>query len=92
MFGCIIQARMGSTRFPGKVLEILDGTNPSLQFTINYLKESKFLQKIVIATTKNSEDDQIVSFAEKSGIDIFRGDSDDVLSRYYECAKFFSFG
>ena len=92
MFGCIIQARMGSTRFPGKVLEILDGTNPSLQFTINQLKESKFLQKIVIATTKNSEDDQIVSFAEKSGIDIFRGDSDDVLSRYYECAKFFSFG
>jgi len=92
LLGCIIQARMGSTRFPGKVLEILDGTNPSLQFTINQLKESKFLQKIVIATTKNSEDDQIVSFAEKSGIDIFRGDSDNVLSRYYECAKFFSFG
>ena len=83
---------MGSTRFPGKILEIVDDTNPSLQYTINQLKESKFLQKIVIATTKNSEDDQIVSFAEKSGIDIFRGDSDNVLSRYYECAKFFSFG
>ena len=71
---------MGSTRFPGKILEIVDDTNPSLQYTINQLKESKFLQKIVIATTKNSEDDQIVSFAEKSGIDIFRGDSDNVLS------------
>ena len=82
---------MGSTRFPGKILEIVDGTNPCLQYTINQLKESKFLQKIVIATTKNSKDDQIVSFAEKSGIDIFRGDSDNVLSRYYECAKFFSF-
>ena len=83
---------MGSTRFPGKILEIVDDTNPSLQYTINQLKESKFLQKIVIAKTKNSEDDQIVRFAEKSGIDIFRGDSDNVLSRYYECAKFLSFG
>ena len=70
---------MGSTRFPGKVLEILDGTNPSLQFTINQLKESKFLQKIVIATTKNSEDDQIVSFAENLELIFF----EVILITYY---------
>ena len=72
MLGCIIQARMGSTRFPGKVLENLDDTNPSLQYTINQLKASKLLKRIVIATTKESKDDQIEIFAEKSGID--RGD------------------
>jgi len=91
MLGCIIQARMGSTRFPGKVLEILDDVNPSLQYTINQLNASQLLEKIVIATTKDSEDDEIEIFAKNSGIDIFRGDSDNVLSRYYHCAKSFSF-
>ena len=91
MLGCIIQARMGSTRLPGKVLENLDDSNPSLQYTINQLKASKLLKRIVIATTKESKDDQIEIFAEKSGIDVFRGSSDDVLSRYYHCAKSFSF-
>tara|TARA_B100001540_G_C15626147_1_gene559932 strand:- start:124 stop:867 length:744 start_codon:yes stop_codon:yes gene_type:complete len=82
---------MGSTRFPGKVLELVDGTNPALHHTINQLRASKILKNIVIATTTNTEDDVIADFAKKLNIKVFRGDSSDVLSRYYNCAKFFSF-
>ena len=91
MFGCIIQARMDSTRLPGKILNLLDGTNTSLLYTINQLKECESLDKIVVATTVNAEDDIIENLAKKNKIDVFRGESDDVLSRYYHCAKYYSF-
>ena len=91
MFGCIIQARMGSTRLPGKILNLLDGTNTSLLYTINQLKKCESLDKIVVATTVNTEDDIIETLAKKNKIDVFRGESDDVLSRYYHCAKYYSF-
>jgi spore coat polysaccharide biosynthesis protein SpsF len=81
---------MGSTRFPGKVMELIDGINPAIYYTINQLKESKFLENIIIATTKNIEDDEIVKFSKKLNIKTFRGDSSDVLARYYHCAKSFS--
>jgi len=90
LLGCIIQTRMGSTRLPGKVLKKVDEDNSSLFYTINQLRESKYLEKIIIATTTNPEDNQIVEFCEKMNVDVFRGDPDDVLSRYYECAKSFS--
>tara|TARA_Y100000996_G_C22555109_1_gene655258 strand:- start:2371 stop:3114 length:744 start_codon:yes stop_codon:yes gene_type:complete len=80
---------MGSTRLPGKVLELVDGKNPSLLYTINQLKESKYLKKIIVATTTNPEDNVIFDFCQKIDIDIFRGDPENVLSRYYECAKSF---
>ena len=81
---------MDSTRLPGKILSLLDGTNTSLSYTINQLRECKSLGKIVVATTINAEDDIIENFAKKNKIDVFRGDSDDVLSRYYHCAKHYS--
>jgi len=82
---------MGSTRLPGKVLSVVDGQNTSLYFTIHQLKSCKLIEKIVIATTNNDEDDVIEEFCKKNEIDCFRGDSEDVLSRYYNCAKKFSF-
>ena len=82
---------MDSTRLPGKILSLLDGTNTSLSYTINQLRECKSLDKIVIATTINVEDDIVENFAKKNKIDVFRGDPDDVLSRYYHCAKHYSF-
>lgn len=91
MLGCIIQARMDSTRLPGKVLSIVEGQNTSLYFTINQLKNCKLIDKIVIATTDNDEDDVIEEFCKKNEIDCFRGNSEDVLARYYNCAKKFSF-
>ena len=90
MLGCIIQARMGSTRLPGKVMRLLDGINPSIFFTVEQLKNCPNIDKIIVATTTNPEDDQIESFCTKIGIDVFRGKSDDVLLRYYDCAKSFS--
>ena len=82
---------MGSTRLPGKVLSIVDEQNTSLYFTINQLESCKLIDRIVIATTDNDEDDVIEEFCEKHEIECFRGDTDDVLARYYNCAKKFSF-
>ena len=90
MLGCIIQARMGSTRLPGKVMRLLDGINPSIFFTVEQLKNCHNIDKIIVATTTNSEDDEIESFCKNIGIDVFRGKSDDVLLRYYDCARLFS--
>ena len=59
MIGCIIQARMGSIRLPGKVMELLDDENPSLYYTINQLKNSLNVDKIIVATTKLNEDEKI---------------------------------
>ena len=87
MIGCIIQARMGSNRLHGKVMELLDGKNPSLFYTINQLKSALKLDKIIVATTQLSEDDKIEEFSIKNGIECFRGESDNVLDRFYKCAK-----
>jgi|TARA_B100001971_G_C18054802_1_gene464700 spore coat polysaccharide biosynthesis protein SpsF len=81
---------MGSTRLPGKVLMLLDKKHTTLDYIINQLKHSKLLGKIIIATTNLEEDNVIVDFAKKNKIAYFRGDSDDVLDRYYKCAEKFS--
>ena len=81
---------MDSTRLPGKVLMKLDKKHTVLDYLINQLKHSKLLGKIIIATTNLEEDNAIVNFAKKNEIEYFRGESDDVLDRYYQCAKNFS--
>jgi len=75
---------------PGKVLMKLDKKHTVLDYLINQLKHSKLLGKIIIATTNLEEDNAIVNFAKKNEIEYFRGESDDVLDRYYQCAKNFS--
>ena len=91
MIGCIIQARMGSTRFPGKVMKPLDGENPLLYSVIAQLKNCELIDVIVVATTDLEEDDIIVEYLKKNGIKYFRGSSEDVLDRYFQCAKKFLF-
>jgi spore coat polysaccharide biosynthesis protein SpsF len=91
MIGCIIQARMGSIRLPGKVMKKLDENYTVLHYVIEQISNSKLIDKIVIATTTLKEDDVIVDLAKKIHVDFFRGDSQDVLDRYYQCAKHFSF-
>lgn len=84
----IIQARMGSSRLPGKVLMKLEGKT-ILEHIIDFLKFSKFTDKIIVATSTNYEDDQIEKLCNRLEITCFRGSSKDVLNRYYECAKLY---
>jgi len=85
----IIQARMGSSRLPGKIMKKLNG-KPIIQHILEFLKFTKTADKIVIATTTLPEDDIIESFSKKFSIDCFRGDPNNVLKRYYDCAKKFN--
>lgn len=91
MIGCIIQARMGSKRLPGKILKKLDETNTILDYVINQTKNSKKIEKIIVATTNSEKDDVIEKFCHERKITCFRGNEEDVLDRYYQCAKKFSF-
>ena len=89
--GCIIQARMGSSRLPGKVMKFVDKDVPLIHFLLNQLENSKKIEKIVVATTTLEQDDQISNYVTNLGFDCFRGSSDDVLARYYDCSQKFSF-
>ena len=89
--GCIIQARMCSSRLPGKVMMKPDDHNPIVFHVIKQLQNCKLLDEIVVATTNLSEDDELAKFVKNMGVLLFRGNSDDVLDRYYQCAKEFSF-
>ena len=90
MIGCIIQARVGSKRFPKKILKNLDKKYNVLEYVINQLKSSKKIDKIIIATTLSRQDEVIVDFAKKHNYEYFRGSENDVLDRFYQCAKKFN--
>jgi spore coat polysaccharide biosynthesis protein SpsF len=77
----IIQARMGSSRLPGKVLRLLAG-KPILWHIIHRLRKSNTIDRIAIATTIESEDDALVEFARAEGIECVRGSEDNVLARF----------
>lgn len=82
----IIQARMGSSRLRGKTLmEIMDRS--LLEWVICSTKKLRFVGKIIVATSNLKEDQAIVSLCKKIGIECFRGDSLNVLSRFIEISK-----
>jgi spore coat polysaccharide biosynthesis protein SpsF len=86
MIAAIIQARMGSTRLPGKVLMHLAG-KPVLWHIVARLQHAARLDQICVATSVENEDDCIEEACRNWNVPVFRGSRDDVLSRYYECAK-----
>jgi spore coat polysaccharide biosynthesis protein SpsF len=86
VIAAIVQARMGSTRLPGKVLMNLAG-KPVLWHIITRLQYASLLDRICVATTRESEDDCIEESCRMWNIPVYRGSREDVLSRYYECAK-----
>ncbi|MBN3926044.1 glycosyltransferase family protein [Nostoc sp. NMS4] len=82
----IVQARMTSTRLPGKVLKkVLN--KPLLEYQIERLKRVKLADEIVISTTINSTDLPIIELCDRLSIPYFRGSEEDVLARYYQAAK-----
>jgi spore coat polysaccharide biosynthesis protein SpsF len=85
----IIQARMGSKRLPGKVMKKIKD-KPLLYYVINQIRGSKLNPNIVVATTNLKDDDVIADFVKAQNVDIFRGKENDVLDRFYQCAKQFS--
>lgn len=82
----IIQARMASTRLPGKVLKQVLG-KPLLEYQIERLRRVRRANAIVVATTTNEADQPIVELCGRLGVPCTRGSEEDVLSRYYEAAK-----
>ena len=81
-----VEARMGSTRLPGKtMMKILE--RPMLELLIERLKRSKLIDEIVIATTINPKDNLIAELTEKIGVKCFRGSEEDVLGRVLDAAK-----
>jgi spore coat polysaccharide biosynthesis protein SpsF len=81
----ILQARMGSTRLPGKVLKTIKGKT-LLELYLNRIKPSKLINKIVVATTDLEQDNKIEELVVRLGFECFRGSEKDLLDRYYKCA------
>lgn len=86
MIGIIVQARMSSTRLPGKVTKLLC-EKPMMQVQLERLLTSKNKNKLIVATSDCDSDQVIAELCLKLEVDCFRGDLNDVLSRFYHCAK-----
>ncbi|MEI7423454.1 MAG: glycosyltransferase family protein [Prolixibacteraceae bacterium] len=89
MIAAIIQARTGSIRLPNKVFKSLCG-KPLIWHIVNRIKFSKKIDKIILATTQNPNDDILEIWALKNGISCFRGNENNVLDRYYQTANHYS--
>lgn len=81
----IIQARMGSTRLPGKVLEDVCGRTV-LWHVVNRARHVKGVDEVVVATTTEDGDDEIVRWCRDKEVGFYRGSTEDVLDRYYKAA------
>jgi spore coat polysaccharide biosynthesis protein SpsF len=82
----IVQARMGSTRLPGKVLMDLGGSTVLCR-VVARLRRSRCITQIVVATTSSGADDAIDIECQRIGVSCFRGSEGDVLDRYYQAAR-----
>ena len=82
----IVQARCSSSRLPGKVIKEILG-KPMIIHEMERLSKSRMINKIVLATSADQSDDALVEVVTAAGFDVFRGNLDDVLDRYYQCAK-----
>ena len=82
----IVQARMGSSRLPGKVMKEVCGKS-ILSHVISRISQCSLVDQVVVATTTNDEDDILIREADNLGVSSFRGSEDNVLSRYYHAAS-----
>ncbi|APC79736.1 TPA: cytidylyltransferase domain-containing protein [Clostridium botulinum] len=85
---CVVQARMGSERLPGKVIKpIMD--KPMILYTLNRLNKSKYIDEIILATSIKNKEQPLVDIVEKEGFKVFRGEENNVLKRYKDTADKF---
>lgn len=85
----VVQARMGSSRLPGKVMKTICN-KPVIELMLERLSKSKLIDEIVVATTILNDDDIIFEWARKSGYSVFRGSELDCLDRHYQVGNFFN--
>lgn len=78
---CIVQARMGSERLPGKVMKDLLG-KPMIEYTLNRIKSSKYIDDVILATSDRVEDNIMAEYVSSIGFKVFCGDENNVLKRY----------
>lgn len=83
----IIQARMGSTRLPGKVLRPLLHGRPMLAWIVERVRRARLVDTVLVATTENAIDEPIAELCTAEGWDYFRGSEEDVLDRFYRAAQ-----
>lgn len=88
--GIIIQARMGSSRLPGKILKTINDRK-LLDHIIDRLSKSCSNATVVIATTTLTQDDEVETWCKNKGVACFRGDENNVLKRYYDCMNKYGF-
>ncbi len=82
----IIQARMGSSRFPGKMLAPI-GDWSLIELVLKRASKAKRVDQVILATSEGSNDDILAEHVMNLGFDVYRGSEEDVLSRFYEAAK-----
>lgn len=81
----IVQARMGSTRFPNKVMQTI-GDVPMLEVLLSRLERSKHLDQIILATSVDPRNQPMANHVKRLGLDVYQGSENDVLDRYYKTA------
>ena len=84
----VIQARMGSSRFPGKMLAPLAG-RPLIAWTVDRARRAETCDQVVVATTDAAADDPLAAWCEANRVAVFRGSESDVLARFHDCAATF---
>ena len=88
MITAIIQARMSSTRLPNKVMAEISG-KPMLWYVVNRTRKSAKVDRVIVATSNQTDDDVIARFCGEEKIPYYRGSIDDVLDRFYQTAREF---
>ena len=83
----IVQARMNSSRFPNKVMQPIINNRPMIEILLDRLSESKEINNIVLATSKNQCNRPLVEHVTSLGYSVYEGSENDVLDRYYQIAR-----
>jgi glutamate-1-semialdehyde 2,1-aminomutase len=89
MILAIIQARMKSTRLPGKVMKKILG-RPMIGYLLERVSRAQQIDKIIVATSHDPANDVLVDYVESLGFDVFRGNENDTLDRFYQAAVQYS--